>query len=119
MLDVSADQGYRQLVDLVEGGLDPFVFGDPCADFVEEVMRDVDGARLALDLVGKVPGPMGLAVVTAASRLAATFADFREGGGQDGLAGGESAPACVEHAADFGRMLGYTHHLFLAGLASP
>jgi hypothetical protein len=29
MLDVRADQGYRQLVDLVEGGLDPFVFGNP------------------------------------------------------------------------------------------
>jgi hypothetical protein len=119
MLDVAADQSYRQLVDLVEQVLDPFVFLNPCADVVEEVMRDVDGACPAVDLVGEVPGAMGLAAVTAASRLAAAFADFREGGSQNGLIGGQPAAACVEHATDLGGMLGYTHRLFLSRLASP
>ena len=119
MLDVRADQGYRQLMDLVEESLDPFVFGDPCADFIEEVMRYIDRARLALDLVGEVPGEMGLAVVTAASRLAAAFADFRESGGQDGLVGSQSAPTSVEHAADLGGMIGDTHGPYSSWCASP
>ena len=42
------EQGHRQLVDLVEEGLEAFVFGEPCADLGEQVFGDVDGAGLAV-----------------------------------------------------------------------
>jgi hypothetical protein len=54
-------------VDLVEQGLEPFVFGGPSAHTSEQVSSDADGTSLALDLAGEVPGQIRLAVVDAAA----------------------------------------------------
>ena len=48
------EQGHRQLMDLVEQGLEAFVFGRPCADLGEEFFGDVDGAGLAVLLEGEM-----------------------------------------------------------------
>src|SRR5262245_42097459 len=62
---------------------------------------------------------MGLAVVAAATRLAAALAHLSQGGGQDRLVGSQTPPPGVQHAADLSRMLGDTHRLFLYRVTPP
>ena len=65
------EQGHRQLMDLVEQGLEAFVFGGLCVQLKERVFGHVDGAGLAVLLEGEVlAGMEGSAVVTAALRSA-------------------------------------------------
>src|SRR4029078_13295141 len=105
-----AEQGHRQLMDLVEQGLEALVFGEPCADFGEEVFGDVNGAGLAALLEGEVlAGVEGPAVVTAALRASAAVGVSAEGGGQDRGGRGELLEAALQHAEDVVGVAGNAH----------
>src|SRR5262245_50560911 len=97
-------------MDLVEEGFEAFVFGQPCTHLGEELLGDVDGARLAVLLEGQVlSGMEGPAVVASTGRASAAVGVGAEGGGEDGGGGGQLFEAMLEHAEDEGGMVGNAH----------
>src|SRR5205085_29453 len=65
-------QRHAQLVDLLEELFEAVVFGEPCADLGEQLLGDVDRARLAVFLEGEVLALVPWAAVVAAALGPAT-----------------------------------------------
>ena len=107
---MSPDQSDAQRVDLGQKRLDAFVFCDPRSDLVKEIEGNVNGARLAIDLEGEVPGPVQRSALTAMATVsAAVLGGVNQAGGQDRLACGQPAQPTVQHAANLRRMLRHAH----------
>jgi hypothetical protein len=61
-------------MDLVEQGLEAFVFGEPCTDLGQEGLGDVEGAGFAVFLEGEVlSGVSGTAGMAAAAGSSAAM----------------------------------------------
>src|SRR5262249_44278246 len=74
---------------------------DPCLHLPEEILGDIDGARLAGVLEGQeVGGVQGTAVVAVAGRLAAAVPHQGPAGRPQGAGGGQLRPRRGRPAAD-------------------
>jgi len=94
-------------MNLLEQGLEAFVFGEPCADLGEQLLGDINGASLAGFLEGEmltdVAGP---AVVAAAGGASTAVGISAKGGSEDRGRGGQLLEAVLQHAKDEGGMIG-------------
>jgi hypothetical protein len=94
-------------MDLVEQGLEAFVFVQPCANLGKQFLGDVNGAGLAVLFEGEVLSTMERsAVVTAAGGSSTAVGVLAEGGSQDGRGGGQFFETPLKHAEQVAGMSG-------------
>src|SRR5262249_46484821 len=97
-------------MDLVQQLFETSVFGEPCADFRQQSLRDIDRAWRAALLRGQVlSGVQGAGVVAVARGATAAVRVATEGGGQHRGRRCQLLQAMLEHALDQRRMLGNAH----------
>ena len=78
-------------------------------DFLEQVLRDVNGAGFAFDFIGQVMGQVPLTGLAVAAGTAAFAAKGHQAGGDKGAVEFELLDARVEVAADQGGVFGNFH----------
>ncbi len=107
---MALDQGQGQLADLAGQVLQALVFGNPCADLVEQVPGHINGARLApfleRQVVRLVQRP---AVVAGARRLSALFVHLRQAGRQHRTCRRQLLQAALQHPPDLRWMARHAH----------
>lgn len=75
------DLSQSQVGDVLEQRFDAFVFAHPLLDLREQILRDVNGAGFALNLVGQVVAQVGLTGLAVAAGSTAFSAEGDEAGG--------------------------------------
>jgi len=94
------DLSQGQLGDVAHQGFETLVFAHPLLDLGEQVLRDVNGAGLALYFVGQVMGQVPLTGLAVAAGAAAGSAEGHQAGGDERAVGFELLDPRGQVAAD-------------------